>query len=137
MHAEGVGVPGSRSFNARHAVITLPLGVLQAPMDARGAVQFHPPLADHADAARQLAMGQVVKVTLRFRERFWEHDRLPLATTSMDPRQVSFIYGQCRGAADVVDRLPGDCAPAHRLGWRPAGDSLGQPAGACHCRSCA
>ena len=97
VQAEGAGGSGSRSFTARQVVITLPLGVLQAPMGARGAVEFHPPLAEHADAARQLAMGQVVKLTLRFRERFWEHDRLPLATGSMDPRQVSFVYG--RGAA--------------------------------------
>ena len=96
IHTEGVDVPG-HSFHARQAVITLPLGVLQAPLDARGSVQFDPTLADHADAARQLAMGQVVKVTLRFRERFWEHERLPLASESMDPRQVSYVYR--RGAA--------------------------------------
>jgi monoamine oxidase len=94
VHTESVGGPSRRSFNARHAVITLPLGVLRAPMGARGSVQFHPMLADHADAAHQLAIGQVVKVTLRFRERFWEHDRLPLATESMDPREVSFVYGR-------------------------------------------
>jgi monoamine oxidase len=93
VQAESDAGPGRRSFNARHAVITLPLGVLQAPQDALGAVQFHPTPTNHADAARWLAMGQVVKVTLRFRERFWEHDRLPLATTSMDPRQVSFVSG--------------------------------------------
>ncbi len=74
-------------------MITLPLGVLQAARGARGAVQFHPALTDHAEAARRLAMGQVIKVILRFRERFWEHDNLPLATASMDPRQVSFVYG--------------------------------------------
>lgn len=94
VQTEHVGVPGSRSFNARHAVITLPLGVLQAPLDACGAVLFHPTLANHADAARQLAMGHVIKVTLRFRERFWEHDQLPLAAESIDPRQVSFVYGR-------------------------------------------
>jgi monoamine oxidase len=94
VQTKGAGGSGHRSFTARHAVITLPLGVLQASMDARGAVEFHPPLADHADAARQLAMGQVVKLTLRFRERFWEHDRLPLATKSMDPRRMSFVYGR-------------------------------------------
>src|SRR5262249_44709620 len=94
VHTGGAGVPGGHSFTARHAVITLPLGVLQAPQGARGAVQFHPPLADHAAAARQLAMGPVLKVILRFRERFWEHDRLPLPTESMDPRQVSFILGR-------------------------------------------
>jgi monoamine oxidase len=91
IQTQGVDLPGSRSFTARQAVITLPLGVLQAPVDARGSVQFHPALADHVDAARQLAMGQVVKVILRFRERFWEHERLPLATESMNPHQVSFI----------------------------------------------
>ncbi len=94
VQAQGAGGSGRRSFTARHAVMTLPLGVLQAPLEAPGAVEFHPPLADHAGAARQLAMGQVVKVTLRFRERFWEYDRLPLATASMDPRQVSFVYGR-------------------------------------------
>jgi monoamine oxidase len=97
VQTEGAGGWGRRSFTARRALITLPLGVLQAPAAARGAVQFRPPLANHAGAARQLAMGQVVKVTLRFRERFWENDRLPLADASMDPRQVSFVYG--RGAA--------------------------------------
>jgi len=97
IHTEGADVPGNRSFGARRAVITLPLGVLQARIDTRGSVEFHPALAGHAGAARRLAMGQVVKVTLRFRERFWEHDRLPLATESMDPRQVSYVYR--RGAA--------------------------------------
>jgi monoamine oxidase len=58
----------------------------------RGSVEFRPALAGHAGAAGRLAMGQVVKVILRFHERFWEHDRLPLATETMDPRQVSYIY---------------------------------------------
>jgi monoamine oxidase len=93
IHAEAGGVPARRSFTARHALIALPLGVLQAPIGAPGSVQFDPTLADHAGAARQLAMGQVVKVILRFRERFWEHESLPLASESMDAHQVSFIYG--------------------------------------------
>ncbi len=96
IQTEGAAEPARRSFTARQAVMTLPLGVLQAPVDARGSVQFHPSLADHMDAARQLAMGQVIKVTLRFRERFWEHERLPLASEAMDPRQVSFISGAAR-----------------------------------------
>jgi len=128
VHTEGAGVPSSRSFNARHALITLPLGVLQAPMDARGAVQFHPTLADHAAAARRLAMGQVVKVTLRFRERFWEHDRLPLATESMDPRQVSYVYGRGRALPTWWTAYP---AIAPQLtGWAggpPAARLVNQP----------
>jgi monoamine oxidase len=128
IQTEGVGVPGSRSFTARHAVITLPLGVLQAPRSARGSVQFLPALADHADAARQLAVGQVVKVTLRFRERFWEHDRLPLATESMDPRQVSFIYGRAAALPAWWTAYP---AIAPQLtGWAggpPAASLVNQP----------
>jgi monoamine oxidase len=97
VHTQAGALPASRSYRARRAVITLPLGVLQAGVGAPGSVQFHPALARKAGAARQLAMGQVLKVTLRFRERFWEHERLALASQAMDPRQVSFIYG--RGAA--------------------------------------
>src|SRR5439155_19544004 len=49
------------------AVLALPLGVRQA-----GAVRFDPPLTDKQPALGRLEMGAVIKVTLRFRERFWE-----------------------------------------------------------------
>jgi monoamine oxidase len=54
-------------FEARSAVITLPLGVLQS-----GAVRFTPPLAEKDQAARELVMGHVVKVILAFQTAFWE-----------------------------------------------------------------
>jgi monoamine oxidase len=93
IHTQVADRSGNHSFNARRAVITLPLGVLQTAPDARGAVEFQPALAEHAQAARQLAMGQVAKLTMHFSERFWEHERLPLASASMDARQLSFISG--------------------------------------------
>jgi monoamine oxidase len=74
------------SFRAERAVITLPLGVLQAPPGAPGAVRFNPELKEKQEAVGKLAMGMVMKVVLRFRERFWEQgvfqtqpsgDRLP------------------------------------------------------------
>lgn len=58
--------------HARSAVITLPLGILQLPPDAPGAVRFAPALPEVAEAARGLEMGHVVKVTMRFREAFWD-----------------------------------------------------------------
>lgn len=128
IHTEGAGAPGGRSFTGRHALITLPLGVLQAPVDAQGSVQFHPPLADRADAVRQLAMGQVVKVILRFRERFWEHERLPLATSSIDPRQIGFIIG--RGAALPTWWTAYPAIVPQLIGWAggpPASRLVGQP----------
>lgn len=51
-----------------HALITLPLGVIQAE-----SVRFSPQLPDKQTAANKLAMGQVVKIVMRFREPFWEH----------------------------------------------------------------
>lgn len=81
----------AQRFQAPRALITLPLGVLQAPKGAPGHVQFLPELPGKAAAASQMVMGQVAKIMLRFRERFWEHDQLPLADESMDPGQVGFL----------------------------------------------
>jgi monoamine oxidase len=58
---------------ARKAIVTLPLGVLQAPPEATGAVRFTPALGErHAGALAGLASGPVLKVVLRFRQAFWE-----------------------------------------------------------------
>ena len=60
---------------AEQVVVTLPLGVLRARADAPGGVRFDPPLpARTRKALAGLAMGQVVKLTLRFREVFWPAD---------------------------------------------------------------
>lgn len=53
---------------ARAAIVTLPLGVLQA-----GSVRFEPALpVETRRALEALVMGPVVKLALRFRRRFWE-----------------------------------------------------------------
>lgn len=62
----------SLTVRARSAIVTLPLGVLQA-----GGVRFTPELPPtKADALGKLVMGPVVKLGLRFRTAFWErvHD---------------------------------------------------------------
>ncbi len=60
---------GTATFEAARALVTLPLGVLQARE-----VRFAPELPrEKATALDQLAMGKVVRVTLCFRESFWEH----------------------------------------------------------------
>lgn len=62
-----------RRFVADAAVVTLPLGVLQA-----GDVRFEPPLpAATQDAIDRLAMGHVVKLVLRFDGRPWEDAAVP------------------------------------------------------------
>jgi monoamine oxidase len=59
------------SVRARTAIVTLPLGVLQA-----NSVRFDPALP-HAKqtALAHLVMGPVVKIVLRFRSAFWERVR--------------------------------------------------------------
>ena len=58
---------------ARRAVVTLPLGVLQA-----GAVRFSPSI-EKAAALNKLASGPVIRVAMRFAEPFW-------------PSQVAFFH---------------------------------------------
>lgn len=63
------------AFTGDAALITLPLGVLQAPPDAPAAVRFAPELPHKQRAIDGLAFGKVIKLVLRFRQRFWEAGR--------------------------------------------------------------
>jgi monoamine oxidase len=60
------------SVQAACAIVTLPLGVLQAPAEASGAVRFVPGLDAKRKALEGLAYGPVLKLSLRFRRAFWE-----------------------------------------------------------------
>jgi monoamine oxidase len=62
----------SLEVRAARAVITVPLGVLQAEQGAPGALRFSPALDTKRDALRGLASGPVVKLVLRFDSAFWE-----------------------------------------------------------------
>jgi monoamine oxidase len=53
--------------SARQAVITLPLGVLQA-----GDVRFTPAISSKRDALLSLASGPVIRVAMRFHKAVWE-----------------------------------------------------------------
>ena len=60
------------SVQATCAIVTLPLGVLQAPDGASGTVRFVPGLDTKREALQQLVFGPVLKLSLRFRTAFWE-----------------------------------------------------------------
>ena len=77
----------------RRAVVTLPLGVLQAPEGSPGAVRFDPPIPDKLEAARALAMGNVVKLVLRFRRPFWEVSLRWPSGKDPGPGAVKFLMG--------------------------------------------
>lgn len=66
---------GNRDFFAVRLLVTVPLGVLQASPGRRGAIQFTPPLSQKKAALEHLEVGQVVKVMISFKERFWRSHR--------------------------------------------------------------
>lgn len=57
---------------APRVIITVPLGVLQAPAGEVGHIAFEPALSSKQDALRKLESGPVIKLSLRFRSAFWE-----------------------------------------------------------------
>ena len=70
-----------KQYHAEQAVITVPLGVLQAET-----IEFVPRPADILIHANRLAMGPAVKVVLVFKSKFWSEDlSFLLAPTEVPP----------------------------------------------------
>ena len=70
--AQRLGAPCQ--FSAKSVLVTLPLGVLKAGEGETGTVLITPSLPSaKLDALSKLEMGEAARVTLRFRERFWDH----------------------------------------------------------------
>ena len=80
---------GPLTFTVPRVIVTLPLSVLQAGVRETGAVEFIPALpGGKQEALRKLVMGKVIRVVLRFRERFWDGLRLP---HSCEPKTLSTL----------------------------------------------
>lgn len=74
------------TYEASAAIITLPLGVLQLKQ-RDGGIHFIPGLPDPKQSAiENLAVGNVIRINLSFRERFWEDAKVWAA----DGEAVSF-----------------------------------------------
>jgi monoamine oxidase len=97
-----------RKFKARCAVITLPLSVLQ-----RREVNFEPTLAMKERALSLLTMGPVIRMTLRFRERFWEALRLDENGKSL--KDLSFLFSNDEHFPTWWTRMP-ERSPV-LIGW--------------------
>jgi len=82
---------GITEFTAPRAVITLPLQVMQAPVGAPGAVIFDPELREKAAALSLLCMGQTIRVSLVFREAWWEHAAIN-GCEAGTLRDMSFVF---------------------------------------------
>jgi monoamine oxidase len=80
-------------FRGSRAVITLPLGVLQAKPHQRGAVRFVPDLPRATQTAIEgIAMGHAARIILKFRERFWEKLEFPSGEQREDLAQLGFFH---------------------------------------------
>lgn len=92
---EVVCIAGKRlqEFAGSRAVITLPLGVLQAKHHQRGAVRFVPELPRQTQSAIDgIEMGQATRITLQFRERFWEKLNLDGTNRRENFSQLGFVH---------------------------------------------
>ncbi|MDR3763590.1 MAG: NAD(P)/FAD-dependent oxidoreductase [Acidobacteriota bacterium] len=72
VQVEAATPEGDAIYEAKAAVVTLPLGVMQAPLNAAGAVHFDPPLTEKAGPLGLLFMGQAIRISLVFRSCWWE-----------------------------------------------------------------
>jgi hypothetical protein len=59
------------NVRADAVVVTVPLGVLRAPLGAEGSIYFRPELSEKARALNRLEMGTAIRLVLCFRHAFW------------------------------------------------------------------
>lgn len=72
-HGVQVDLTSGASLRGRYVVVTVPLGVLQAPAGSIGSIEFAPQLnRAKQEAIAALRMGTFNKLVLRFKRPFWE-----------------------------------------------------------------
>jgi len=115
------GPSGASTVSARRVLITVPLGVLQARSDEKGAICFQPDLPEaKKDAIRNVIMGKVIRVTLRFRERFWKdipHTASSKGKASKTMAKMSFLFSPNDWFPTWWSFLPSESP--FLVGWAP------------------
>lgn len=107
---------GERVFVAARVLVTIPLGLLKASPNTRGAIRFIPPLGQKETALGYLEVGHVVKLIISFREKFWrKHGQFGFAVSfgenvptwwTQDPTPSNILTGWAAGpAAEKLNRL--------------------------------
>ncbi len=103
------GYVNINGFESAQAIITLPLGVLQA-----NTVRFTPDIPEKKAAARRLVMGTVVKVILSFHSAFWKNRGL---------EKLGFLHSKERTPRTWWTTYPVDVPVL--VGWAGGRDSEG------------
>lgn len=78
-------------YRAEKAIVTLPLGVLQAPPESDGAISFSPELPQKMKAIESLGFGAVIKILLEFRNAFWR-DKSVEESSGQHLKKMGWIF---------------------------------------------
>ncbi|HKT86889.1 MAG TPA: NAD(P)/FAD-dependent oxidoreductase [Candidatus Sulfotelmatobacter sp.] len=85
---------GSSRLEAPRVLITLPLAVLKAGRGEACAVEFTPSLPQRKiEALDKMEMGKVIRIVLRFRERFWGKIQ-PRGSDRSNLADMSFLFSE-------------------------------------------
>jgi monoamine oxidase len=108
---------GERVLKADGVLVTLPLGVLKGGTGDEGVVEFVPALPRRKiEAFNKLEMGKVIRVALRFRDRFW-NNIVPRTEPSATLENMSFLLSQDELFPTWWTQMP-DKSPVI-VGWAP------------------
>ncbi|PHK14039.1 hypothetical protein VF12_41105, partial [Nostoc linckia z15] len=82
---------GTAAYCGDKAIVALPLGLLQAPEDAVGAINFVPDIALQKKAFSGIGFGSVIKILLEFERPFWNdiHFKQQAGNT---PPGIGFLF---------------------------------------------
>lgn len=85
---------GLKTFEIPHVLITIPLPLLKVRVGSPGVIEFVPDLpAEKTNALEKLEMGKVIRVTLCFRERFWDQIK-PSPQSKKKLSNMAFLFSQ-------------------------------------------
>jgi monoamine oxidase len=76
-------------YTARKVIITLPIGVLAAEANEKGAITFSPEIPEKIDAAKRMGFGHAVKILLQMKTSFWQNNE---ALNNKIPSDLGFVF---------------------------------------------
>jgi monoamine oxidase len=117
----------TRVIQARRAIITVPLGVLQAE-----AIQFAPRPEEILRQANRLIMGSAVRVVLIFRKRFWAERQLRSQGDAIQAalKHLSFLFTPSELPSTWWTHFPDETAVLTAWAGGPKAERLGRLIGA-------
>jgi monoamine oxidase len=124
---------GPSAYQARQAVVSVPLSILKIRAGEKGAIEFNPALPqDKLIALNKLEMGKVIRLVLRFRDRFWD-SITPQGAHGQNLADMGFLFQTMNGFRPGGQRCrskprslrdgrhssaPSDCRARTTRSWR-------------------